>query len=821
METFSVATEKTKIDTKLDKFEDNATSNLTQPTERVLKVRQNLLNHAKPYYFCSERARLITQSYQETEGKPILERRAMAMQALLKKMSVYIMDNELIVGQNTKAYVGAPIFPEVDTAWLEEELKIQDQKNIGVEIPLMTEDVKKDLKEVVSYWKGKSLRHLTWERLPEQDKVLRDHLVYMESMDPAAVGRTMIDVKKVLASGFLGLKEEIEKNISQLPKQDPEYNSKVMFWRAAATICQAMADFGKRYADEAKRLANIENSPQRKKELLKIADICSQVPARPARSFHEALQSCWFTQLIALSEHGGEGPAPGRIDQYLYPYYKKDLQKNFISKEEAQELLDLYFIKGSETPKPRPSYSLIKFGRSGNINVNNHITIGGVDKHGNDATNELSYMLLEAQAHVQLPRPQTSLRIHKHSPKPLIDKAVIVNKQGGGLPQLIGDEAVIKGLVERGLSLDDARDYTMLGCSTVCAHGLYGKLHMGWYNIPKVLELTLNDGMDMLTRKKISISTGDVKTFKTFDEVMEAFKHQLDYTLKVEESGIIAETDILKEELPLVYTSILLNDCIEKGKDLTNGGARYNWGGTITGVGIVTAGESLYAIKKMVFEDRKIDLQDLIHALERNFEGMEELRQTLLNKIKKYGNDENEVDDIVKQAAHLYYDSVQNCYNPNGGKMWPEFHSVTFHVPLGMATGATPNGRKAFAPHQTGITPTSGCDKNGPTAVCKSASKLDLSHTNAASLFISTTPTMVAEQDKVRRFADVLKTYMVDLKGLHVQTNVVSPELLREAQANPESYRNLVVRVAGYSAFFVELDKKLQDDIILRSIQNI
>lgn len=810
-----------EIEKYFSTFEKGALLPFSKPTERVLKIRQRLLDNSNPYYFCSERALIITESYSHTEGQPIEMRRAQAMKDLLERMSVYILDGELIIGQNTKEYVGAPVFPETDTAWLEEELKLQDQKDLGVEIPKMTEKVKQDFKEIVAYWKGKSLRHLTWDQLPKQDKIFRDHLVYMESMDPAAVGRTMINVQKVLAKGFLGIKQEIEEIASAHPKADPHYEEKMYFWRAASIVCDAMVAFGSRYAEEALRLAKEESSPKRRQELLKIAEVCNRVPAYPARDFYEAVQSCWFTQLIALSEHGGEGPAPGRLDQYLYPFYKKDLIEGRITQEEAQELLDLYLIKGNETPKPRPSYSLIKFGRSGNINVNNHITISGVDRDGLDATNDISYMLLEAQAHVRLPRPQTSLRVHSQTPKALIDKAVMVNRIGGGLPQFVGDDVIIAGMMNRGLSLKDARDYTMLGCSTVCAHGLYGRLHMGWFNIPKVLELALNDGVDRVTKERISISTGDPKKFKSFEEVTKAFKSQLKYALDAEEAGIIAETNILKEELPLIYTSIVLDDCIQKGQDLTRGGARYNWGGTITGVGVVTAGESLYGVKKMVFEDKTITMEELIDALEEDFKGREELRQTLWNRVPKYGNDEDEVDRMVKQVAFWYYDEVENHWSPNGGKIWPEFHSVTFHVPLGMATGAMPNGRRALEPHQTGITATSGCDKKGPTALCCSAGKLDLARTNAASLFLSTTPAMVADSDKIRKFSDIIRTYLVDLHGLHAQTNVVSPEILIDAQKHPENYRNLVVRVAGYSAFFVELDMKLQDDIIRRTIQTI
>lgn len=802
-------------------FEKGALVSFSKPTERVLKIRQRLLDNANPYFFCSERALIVTETYQRTEGLPIELRRAQVMKDLLEKMSVYILDGELIVGQNTKEYVGAPVFPEVDTAWLEEELKLQDQKDLGVEIPKMTEKVKQDFKEIISYWKGRSLRHVTWDRLPKQDRVFRDHLVYMESMDPAALGRTMIDVKKVIAKGFLGIKEEIEERAAQHPMADPQYEEKIRFWKAGSIVCEAMATFGSRYAEEALRLAKEEPSPKRRQELLRIAEVCNRVPARPARDLYEAVQSCWFAQLIALSEHGGEGPAPGRVDQYFYPFYKKDLKEGRITPEQAQELLDLYFIKGNETPKPRPSYSLIKFGRSGNINVNNHVTIGGLDRDGEDATNEISYMLLEAQAHVHLPRPQTSLRVHSQTPKPLIDKAVMVNRLGGGLPQFVGDEVIITGLMNRGLSLKDARDYTMLGCSTVCAHGLYGKLHMGWFNIPKVLELALNDGVDRVTHERISLATGDPKKFSSFEEVTNAFQTQLKCALDAEEAGIIAETNVLREDLPLIFTSVVLDDCIQKGQDLTQGGARYNWGGTITGVGLVTAGESLYAVKKMVFDDKAVTMEELIDALDEDFKGKEELRQTLWNRVPKYGNDEDEVDRMVKQTAFWYYDQVENHWSPNGGKIWPEFHSVTFHVPLGMATGAMPNGRRALQPHQTGITASSGCDKKGPTALCRSAGKLDLARTNAASLFLSTTPAMVADFEKIRKYSDIIQTYLIDLHGLHAQTNVVSPEVLIDAQNHPENYRNLVVRVAGYSAFFVELDKKLQDDIIRRTIQTI
>jgi formate C-acetyltransferase len=445
-----------------------------------------------------------------------------------------------------------------------------------------------------------------------------------------------------------------------------------------------------------------------------------------------------------------------------------------------------------------------------------NISIGGIRPDGADATNELTYMMLTAQGHVHLPHPQLTLRVHRESPEPLLQKAAEVLSLGGGLPQLVGDEVHIASLLGRGIPLEVARDYGSIGCVELGVIGLWGRANGGYFNIPKVLELALNNGIDRMTGEQVGINTGNPREFKSFDDVMSAFKKQMEYCthLLAIENNVI---DVIHAEMvPHVFYSLVIPDCIEKGKDATKGGGRYNWTGPI-GVGVANAGDSLAAIKKVIFEDRCATMKELVDVLDANFDGYEELRQKLL-AAPKYGADEEYVDGLVKEVVNIYLDPLLTYSTPRGGNQGPSaLFSLSVNIPFGWATGALPDGRKAGTPLADGISPTHGCDSKGPTAVLKSASRIDHVRTSSTILNLKFHPSALSGPAQVSKFVDLISTYLVDLKGSHVQCNFVSAETLRDAQANPEKYPDLIIRVTGYSARFCELGKDVQDDIIGRT----
>lgn len=787
-------------------------------TPRITALRDHLRRSANPYKWCSERDVIVTKGYQETEGEPILIRRAKILQKLLTEIGVYINDHELIVGRNTREYVGAILCPEADVGWIENELKIwEENRNNEImmrPLPKIPDHVANDVKNIIlPYWKkpGKTIKGVLYSRLPEEDKKFRKSLLYMENNDPGGLGRVMLDVRILLERGFKGIKESCEAKLSDSGKYDKE---KRLYWEAVIIVCEAVREFAERYAMEADKLAKREINALRKAELEKIAGICRRIPWNPPRTFHEALQSIWFALLIALSEEFGDCIGPGRLDQVLMPYYKKDINEGFLTREEALELVQCFIIKGNETQKARPAAILTKFGQAGYAHVFHHITLGGQTVDGRDATNELSYLFLDAAEGLRLPRPQMSVRIHSKTPRRFLERAIeVVNRIGGGIPQFIGDNCMIQQLLGKGVSLQDARNYIMLGCSTGNCWGLFGHLHMGWFNFAKILNLLLNDGIDVVTGERMWES--EDMDFTSFEALMSAFYEKLKYAIEIEARGIAVESQVTKEMLPHLYASILVPDCIEAGKDFTAGGAKYNWGATVTGVGLATAGDSLAAIKKVVFDEKLLTLDQLVKVLNRNFEGAENIRTQLL-KAPKFGNDNDYVDEIVRQIANVFFDELEAHENPGFGRLRSELHSVTTHIPLGAATGATADGRKACEPLNTGLTPTNGRNVKGLTATMNSVAKVDQLRTNASSLTLQIMPTNF-EGEGSKKFANLLFTYLTDLNALHVQYNFVSPELLREAQKEPEKYRDLVVRVAGFSVFFTEMSKKVQDDVIART----
>ncbi len=758
-----------------------------------------------------ERAILITESFKETEALPIVIRRARALEKILNEMTIVIRDEELIVGNQTVKPRSSPVFPEFSNKWLLDEFETLG-KRTG-DVFLISEETKQKLQEVFKYWEGKTTSELAESLMTQESKNAQAVGVFtVGNYFYNGVGHINVDYGKVLNKGFKGIIEEAETEKAKLDYSNPDDMKKEQFLTAVIIAANAAINFAKRFAQKAKELADTTTDSRRRDELLQIAQNCDWVPANPARSFYEALQSFWFVQLIIQLESNGHSISPGRFDQYMFPYYQQDIANGIITRDKAQELLDCLWVKFNEINKVRDAGSTKAFG---GYPMFQNLIVGGQTSDGLDATNELSFMCLEATVHTKLPQPSISIRIWNKTPDELLLKACEVSRVGLGMPAYYNDEVIIPALVSRGVSLRDARDYCIIGCVEPQKGGKTEGWHdAAFFNMAKVLEITINNGK--VGDKQLGPKTGDFCSFATFDDFMNAFRTQMAYFVKL---LIIADNavDIAhSERAPLPFLSSMVEDCIVKGKSLQEGGACYNFTGP-QGVGVANVGDSLAAIKKLVYEEKRITLQELKDALDTNFDGKEDLRQMLLNRAPKFGNDNDEVDDLAREAALIYCQEVEKYKNPRGGCFQPGLYPVSANVPLGAITGATPDGRKAGTPLADGVSPVSGRDLKGPTAAINSVSKLD-HHiaSNGTLLNQKFHPAALEGMAGIRNLASLVRSYF-DQKGLHVQFNVVSRETLLEAQKNPSKYRNLVVRVAGYSAHFTSLDKAIQDDIIERT----
>ncbi|KJS19780.1 MAG: hypothetical protein VR72_17320 [Clostridiaceae bacterium BRH_c20a] len=777
-------------------------------TQRVQNLRERLISY-KPS-LCSERAVLITQSYQETEGEPMVIRRAKALKNILDNMTIYINEEELIIGNQAIKPRSAPVFPEFGTSWLEKEL---DTFNTRVQDKMLVCDkAKKNIQNILPYWKGLTIKEKLFKMLPESViRVRKAKIFTLDNHEEGGLGHVLPDYKTILETGLNGIKEQAQKKINCANIADSNEFKNVLFWEAIKIVSDAVIGFSWRFSKLAKNLADQEVNFQRKTELIRISEVCSKIPANPAKSFDEAIQCCWFLQLVIQIETNGTAISPGRLDQILFPYYYNDFLKGEITNEKTQELIDCFWLKLNELIKLRSNEgSYVHAG----FPMNQNLVIGGQNENGEDVTNELTYMFLNAQEHIHLSQPQFSLRVHQNTPNELLLRAAEIIGLGGGIPQLLSDEILIPSLIHRGIPLKLARNYSPIGCVEVGVIGLWGRGNGGYFNIPKVLELALNNGRDRLTGEKISIETGT--NFNDFNAVLIAFQKQLAYCIKLlaVENNLI---DMLHGELvPHVFISLVVPGCIEKGKDVTEGGALYNWTNPL-GVGLANVADSLAAIKKKIFEEKLFNIEELLEALDCNFEDKKYI-QKALQDAPKYGNDNDEVDLMARLVANLFIDEIEKYQTPRGGIMGPaSLFSLSVSLPFGWATGATPDGRKAKTPLADGISPTHGNDVNGPTAVLKSASKLDHIRTSGSILNQKFHPTVFASSRDLIKFVELIRTYLLDLKGSHIQINVVSADTLRQAQKEPGKYRDLVIRVTGYSAFFTELSKEVQDDIIGRT----
>lgn len=828
-------------------------------TERITRLVDNL--YAKMPEIESARAVLITESYKETEGLPIILRRAKAFEHILKNIPIIIRDEELIVGSSTIAPRGCQTFPEYSYEWLEAEFDTVEHRSAD---PFyIAEQTKKELKEADAYWKGKTNFELATAYMAPEALTSMEHNIFTPgNYYYNGVGHVTVKYDEVMAIGFEGIAAKAKAELDTCQVGDANYATKSRFLQASIISCNAAIAYAQRYMVLAKQEADACKDPKRKEELLTIARNCARVPAKGATSFYEAMQSFWFVQQLLQMESSGHSISPGRFDQFLYPYYKADLDAGKLTREFAQELLDCFWVKLNDLNKCRDAASAEGFA---GYSLFQNLIVGGQNEEGVDVTNDLSFMCIQASKHVFLPMPSLSIRVWNGSPHELLVKAAELTRTGIGLPAYYNDEVIIPSLMSRGLTLEEARNYNIIGC---VEPQVYGKTN-GWhdaafFNMCRPLELVFSNGVDR--GEQISIQTGRVEDMQTFDEFFDAYKAQMKYQISLMVNADNAIDVAHGERVPLPFQSSMVDDCMKRGKTMEQGGAIYNFTGP-QGFGIANVADALFAIKKLVFEEKKFTLAEYKEALALNFgQGFDQItasemtvdivktleaqgkhvseaeiaqiiagvmsakpsaeEQKLCDAIKeaideipKFGNDIDEVDAFAREAAYTYTKPLLEFSNPRGGQYQAGLYPVSANVPLGAQTGATPDGRLAHTPVADGVSPSAGKDTNGPTAAANSVSKLDHGIASNGTLFNQKFhPSALSGQNGLDNFVNLIRAYF-DQKGSHMQFNVVDRATLLDAQAHPEQYAHLVVRVAGYSALFTTLSKSLQDDIIRRTEQ--
>ena len=809
----------------------------------------------------SARAKLITESYKETEGEPIITRRAKAFAHILHNIPIIIRDNELIVGSSTIAPRGCQTFPEFSYEWLEAELDTVATRTAD---PFeIAEETKAELKEADKYWKGKTTSELATSYMaPEAIKAIEHNIFTPGNYFYNGVGHVTVKYWEVLETGFEGIMEKAQKELDGCSVGDGNYARKSHFLEAVILSCKAVIDYAGRYAKLAQEMAAQTSDPVRKQELFVIAENCSRVPAKGAQNFYEACQSFWFVQQLLQMESSGHSISPGRFDQYMYPYYKKDMEAGTITREFAQELMDCIWVKLNDLNKCRDAASAEGFA---GYSLFQNLIAGGQNKEGEDVTNDLSVMCIQASMHVHLPAPSLSVRVWNGSPHEFQIKAAELTRTGIGLPAYYNDEVIIPALQNRGLSLEDAREYNIIGCVEPQKAGKTEGWHdAAFFNMCRPLELVFSNGMDK--GEMVGIPTGDVTQMKTFDEFFDAYKKQMEYCISLLVNADNAIDVAHAERCPLPFLSCMIDDCLKEGKSVQEGGAVYNFTGP-QGFGIANMADGLFAIRKLVYEDKKVSMKELKEALAWNYDkgldaqsagdmtemimkamqkagrnvdastaegllktfmGMKPGEQKtqrfkeihdMIDEVPKFGNDIPEVDYFAREVAYTYSKPLQKYNNPRGGKFQAGLYPVSANVPLGGQTGATPDGRYAHTPVADGVSPSAGKDVKGPTAAATSVSRLDHFIVSNGTLFNQKFhPSALSGREGLEKFFALIRGYF-DQKGMHMQFNVVDRQTLLDAQEHPEKYKHLVVRVAGYSALFTTLSRSLQDDIIRRTEQ--
>lgn len=762
-----------------------------------------------------ERVELVTESYQKTFDKPEILRRAIALRDILMNMSVVIRENELIVGAHAKKLRAVPLFPEYAADWLETQM--DDFMTRPGDQFLITEEQKAAVRRCLGFWKGKSLRDRVMASVPEDiAAVIGTGIISNVNYTMSAPGHTVPHYEYLLKTGYSNIQRRAAELAAGLDRHAPDYIDKLNFYRAIEITCCAVIGFANRYADLAAELAGKESDPKRRQELLDIERVCRRVPAEPAGNFREALQFVYFVQLIMQIEGNGLAIGLGRMDSYLNGLYAADTASGRLDHNAALELMDCFYLKLNEIDKVYSNEATRALQGPAHGQT---ITVGGVDRSGRDVTNDITFLVLEADRDIRLVQPDIAVRIHDGTPQALLMAVTENVKAGINKVKIFNDSVITRGMRELGFGEEDAYNFSFLGCSEPVADGKTNSWgNSGHINLAKMLELALNDGKCMLTGKQVGPHTGDPLQFASFEEVKAAYREQLAYFVNV----LTAFDNILDnyqaKYMPLPFYSTVITDCVGRGVEFNAGGAVYNTSSPL-GIGPITAGDSLEAIRKVVFEDGRITMEELVEALKCDFEGKEALRLMLQNRAPKYGNDIDEADEMSRFVADCYYDELAKYKNFRGGPYTAGLYYLTANIPHGSNTAATPDGRKARAPlNDGGVSPTHGMDKRGATAVLRSAGKLEnhrAGHGCVLNQLLHPSIFNGAGGDEV--FAAYMKG-IVKCGSWESQFNVITPEELRRAQDRPEEYKSLVVRVAGYSAYFTALEKEMQDDIIDRTL---
>jgi trans-4-hydroxy-L-proline dehydratase len=781
--------------------------------ERVARLRQESLD-LKPW-LSIERAALLTEFYEQNGEPSIPLQRARAFQYLLERKSIFIGPDELIVGERGPRPKGTPSFPELCCHSMDDLDVLHTRAKISY---VVSDEVRRIQNErVIPYWRNRSMRDLLFREMSQEWKDAYDFGIFTEFMEQRAPGHTVLG-EVLYRKGLRGLQQDVNHALNALDFQkDPRAFDKQQELRAMAIAASAVIRYAERHAELAEDLASRESDARRRAELRKISRVCRHVPANPPNNFWEALQSYWFVHLGVVTElNTWDSFNPGRIDQNLFPFFSRDLKDSLITREQARELLQCFWIKFNNQPAP-PKVG-VTAAESGTYTDFANVNTGGLEADGSDGVNELTYLVLEVIDEMRLLQPSSNLQLSIKNPDRFLKRALEIVRKGWGQPSIFNADMVVEELLRQGKRLEDARCGGISGCVETGAFGKEAYILTGYFNLPKVLEITLNNGLDPCSGKTIGATTGDPREFNSYDDLFAAFRRQLHHFVDIKIRGNNIIERLYAHHMPAPFLSLLIDDCIANGRDYNDGGPRYN-STYIMGVAPGTCADSLSALKHHVFDSHAIDLGQLLDALRNNFNGSEALRLRLWNKTPKYGNDDDFADDIFTSVFAAFYDEINGRPNTKNGLYHVNYLSTTCHVYFGSMTGATPDGRKSGEPLSDGISPVQGADRLGPTAVLQSAGKIDHARTGGTLLNQKFTPAIVQGEQGIDYLAHLVRTYF-KLGGHHIQFNVVDAATLREAQLHPEQHRDLIVRVAGYSDYFCDLTRALQDEIIGRTEQS-
>lgn len=782
--------------------------------ERTKKLRKQSIE-TQPF-ITIERARLMTEGYKKYEGSveiPVL--RALAFKHYMENRTLCINDGELIVGEKGDSPQSTPTYPELCCHTME-DLDIMDKRDI-ISFKV-SDDVKKIHEdEIIPFWKNRQIRQKIVNSMEQEWLDCYENGVFTEFMEQRAPGHTVCG-GTIYKKGFLDLKKEIEVEISKLDfVNDKEAYDKKAQLEGMAIACDALIIYGKRYSEYAKQLAEKETDEDKKKDLLTIAKNCEVVPANKPETFHQAVQMYWFVHIGVTTELNiWDAFSPGRFDQHLNPFYENDVENDTLDRDMATEILECLWIKFNNQPAPPKVGVTLK--ESGTYTDFANINTGGVTEDGKDGVNDVSYIILDVMDEMKLLQPSSNVQISKKTPSKFLKRACEISRKGWGQPAFYNTEAIIQELLEAGKTIEDARCGGTSGCVETGCYGKEAYILTGYLNLPKILEITLNNGIDPMTNKKLGIETGDPNNFKSYEELFNAFKSQLNHFVEIKVKGNNVIERIYSKHMPAPLMSVIVDDCIKTAKDYNAGGARYNTK-YIQGVGIGTITDSLTSIKYNVFDKKKFNMSELLEALKNNFNGYEAIYNMVVNKTPKYGNDDDYADDLMQDVFNSFYNEVTGRKSPMGAEYRINMLPTTCHVYFGEVMGASANGRLSQKPLSEGISPEKGGDTNGPTAVIKSCSKMDHLKTGGTLLNQRFAPAVVQGEEGLENMSNLVRAYF-NMDGHHIQFNVFDKNVLLAAQKNPDEYKDLIVRVAGYSDHFNNLSRALQDEIIGRTEQS-